>query len=114
MLHLWKNKNYIFLFFLLIIITLLIFVLFFPGLLSDLTKDTYHKMDWFNFQKYECNIDNDCIMSYTDKKDFQICVNKEYYNAAPQKKYLCLPDESLSCLCKSNQCIRSDNKIGCN
>lgn len=65
---------------------------------------------YFRHFKYTCEYDTDCVMSFTDPEDFQICVNKEYFASAKTGYYLCLKDPTLSCSCVNNRCIRSDKK----
>ncbi len=59
-----------------------------------------------------CETDSDCVMSYSDREDFQICVNDEYYKKQEDKKqkYQCIVDKTLSCSCQNNTCVRSDKK----
>ncbi|PID84568.1 hypothetical protein CSB09_00175 [Candidatus Gracilibacteria bacterium] len=66
-------------------------------------------------QKFACETDSDCIMSYSDPEDFQICVNSVYYEKQENKTqiYQCIIDKSLSCSCQKNVCVRSDRKKGC-
>ncbi len=66
-------------------------------------------------QKFACETDSDCIMSYSDPEDFQICVNSVYYEKQKDKNqaYLCIIDNSLSCSCQKNVCVRSDRKKWC-
>ncbi|MGM0509422.1 MAG: hypothetical protein ACQERZ_09755 [Fusobacteriota bacterium] len=67
-----------------------------------------------NYNKFHCNVDSDCTMSYTDKDYAFLCVNANWY--AENKRDVgiqCGTKKTLYCLCENNECVRNDYGKGC-
>lgn len=116
-LHFSKSKYHNELYLFLIFIFIGYNVLFFNYEGMDKTDEIVHNVKYMEIfeptKKYYCETDSDCILSYTDPKNFQICVNENYFENAEIINYLCLKTENISCLCENNKCIRDDYRTGC-
>lgn len=92
-----------------IITTIIIFIVLLIAITSVIFLYNTNKTN-----KYYCEIDEDCIMSYSDKENFQICVNNNWYKLNPSTiEYQCKKNTELYCLCQNNKCTRNDKELGC-
>lgn len=103
-LHLKYNKKIIFLI-LMIFISYNIMFFYNEGMDKvDQNIRNIKNADIFYPNKYYCKKNDDCILSYTDPKEFELCVNNEYYKNARTVKYLSLKKENVTCICQKNRC----------